>query len=53
VVEFEGLTLTPYTDTTRCTGARDGRPHRCGARQAYSMRANAIRAFSGLASIEG
>ena len=44
VVEFEGMTLTPYTDTNKCTGARDGRPHRCGARQAYSIRATGIRA---------
>lgn len=47
VVEFVGLTLTPYPDQSRCTGPRDGRPHRCGARQAYSMRASGIRAFSG------
>src|SRR5262245_51387750 len=50
VIEFEGLTLTPYADTTRCSGPKDGRPHRCGARQAYSLRATGIRAFSGLAS---
>ena len=50
VVEFENLTLTPYTDTTKCTGPRDGRAHRCGARQAYSMRATGMRAFSGQVS---
>jgi hypothetical protein len=50
VVEFEGLTLTPYADTNKCTGARDGRPHRCGARLAYSLRATGIREFSGLAT---
>ena len=32
LVELEGMTLTPYADTQKCTGARDGRPHRCGAR---------------------
>jgi hypothetical protein len=47
VVEFVGLTLTPYADTTRCVGPRDGRPHRCGARQAFSLRATGIRPFSG------
>jgi hypothetical protein len=52
VIEFEGLTLTPYADTTKCSGPRDGRPHRCGARQAYSLRATGIRPFSGLASVD-
>lgn len=50
VIEFEELTLTPYPDTNSCKGPRDGRPHRCGARLAYSMRATGIREFSGLAS---
>jgi hypothetical protein len=50
VVEFVELTLTPYADTNKCTGPRDGRPHRCGARLAYSLRATGIREFSGLAS---
>ena len=50
VVEFTDLTLTPYADTNKCTGPRDGRPHRCAARLAYSLRATGIREFSGLAS---
>jgi hypothetical protein len=52
VVEFEDMTLTPYTDTGKCTGPRDGRPHRCGARQAFSIRASGMRAFSGLVPTE-
>jgi hypothetical protein len=48
LVEFEGLTLTPYTDTSRCTGMK----HKCGARQAYSLRATGIREFAGLASTQ-
>ena len=50
VVEFIDLTLTPYADTNKCTGPRDGRPHRCAARLAYSLRATGIREFSGLVS---
>ena len=50
VVEFVDLTLTPYADTNKCTGPRDGRPHRCGARLAYSLRATGIREFAGLVS---
>ena len=52
LVELEGMTLTPYTDTTKCTGPRDGRPHRCGARLAFSIRATGMRAFTGLVSTE-
>lgn len=40
-VEFEGLMVTPYTDTGRCQGKG-----KCGARQAYSLKATAIRAPS-------
>ncbi len=47
VVEFEGMTLTPYTDSQKCTGSREGRPHRCAARLAYSIRATGMRPFSG------
>jgi hypothetical protein len=50
VVEFENLMLTPYADTNKCTGPRDGRAHRCGARLEYSLRATGIREFSGPAS---
>ena len=38
-VEFEGLQVTPYTDTGRCQGKG-----RCGARQAYSLKATGVRA---------
>ena len=50
VIEFEGLTLTPYADTSKCTGSEPGRSHRCRARLAYSLRATGIREFSGLLS---
>ena len=38
-VEFEGLTVTPYVDTSRCTGQG-----RCGARMAFSLRATGLKA---------
>ncbi len=38
-VEFEGLTATPSVDTARCQGKG-----RCGARQAYSLKATGVRA---------
>jgi len=38
-VEFEGLTVTPYVDTGRCTGQG-----RCGARMAFSLRATGLKA---------
>jgi hypothetical protein len=38
-VEFEGMTATPYVDTGRCQGKG-----RCGARQAYSLKATGVRA---------
>ena len=40
-VEFEGMTATPYVDTGRCQGKG-----RCGARQAYSLKATGVRAPS-------
>ena len=40
-VEFEGLMVTPYTDTGRCQGKG-----KCGARQAYSLKATGVRAPS-------
>ena len=40
-VEFEGLTVTPYTDASRCQGKG-----RCGARLAYSLKATGVRAPS-------
>jgi hypothetical protein len=39
-VAFDGLTVTPYTDTSRCTRDRQ----RCGARMAFSLRATGIKA---------
>ena len=38
-VEFEGMTATPYVDSSRCQG--NGK---CGARMAYSLKATGMRA---------
>ena len=40
-IEFEGLVVTPYVDTGRCQGKG-----KCGARQAYSLKATGVRAPS-------
>ena len=40
-IEFEGMTVTPYVDTSRCQGKG-----KCGARVAYSLKATGIRAPS-------
>jgi hypothetical protein len=40
-VEFEGLTVTPYVDTSRCQGKG-----KCAARLAYSLKATGVRAPS-------
>lgn len=40
-IEFEGLTVTPYADTSRCQGK-----DKCGARVAYSLKATGVRAPS-------
>ena len=40
-VEFTGMTVFPYTDTGRCQGKG-----KCGARQAYSLKATGVRAPS-------
>jgi hypothetical protein len=40
-VEFDGMTATPYVDSSRCQG--NGR---CGARVAYSFKATGVRAPS-------
>jgi hypothetical protein len=40
-VEFTGLTVTPYVDSSRCQGHG-----RCGGRQAYSLKAAGVRAPS-------
>jgi len=42
-VEFDGMTATPYVDSSRCAG--DGK-NRCAARQAYSLKATGVRAPS-------
>jgi len=42
-VEFDGMTATPYVDSSRCQG--NGKD-RCGARQAYSLKATGVRAPS-------
>ncbi len=42
-VEFEGLTATPYVDGSRCQGNGKGKD-KCGARQAYSLKATGVRA---------
>ena len=39
-IEFEGLTVFPYVDASRCKGGKD----KCGARQAYSLKATGVRA---------
>ena len=44
-VEFEGLTVFPYVDASRCQGNGKGKD-RCGARQAYSLKATGVRAPS-------
>ena len=41
-VEFDGMTVTPYVDTGRCQGNKN----KCGARQAYSLKATGVRAPS-------
>jgi hypothetical protein len=38
-IEFEGLTVTPYTDSSRCQGKG-----KCAARQGYSLKATGVRA---------
>jgi hypothetical protein len=44
-VEFEGMQATPYVDSGRCQGKG-----KCGARQAYSLKATGVRAPSRLPS---
>ena len=40
-VEFDGMTATPWVDSSRCSG--DGK-HKCAARLAYSFKAAGVRA---------
>ncbi len=42
-VEFDGMTVMPYVDASRCAG--DGK-NKCAARQAYSLKATGVRAPS-------
>jgi hypothetical protein len=42
-IEFDGMTVTPYVDASRCAG--DGK-NKCAARQAYSLKAAGVRAPS-------
>ena len=42
-IEFDGLTVMPYVDASRCAG---GGKDKCGARQAYSLKATGVRAPS-------
>ena len=46
-VEFEGLTATPWVDSSRCNAKETGK---CGARMAYSLKATGVRAPSRLPS---
>ena len=41
-VEFDGLTVMPYPDGSRCQGGKS----KCAARQAYSLKATGVRAPS-------
>jgi hypothetical protein len=44
IVDFAGLTVTPWVDSSKCTGnASDGRPHRCRARQGFAYWAQTMR----------
>ena len=40
-IEFDGMTVTPWVDASRCAG--DGK-NKCAARQAYSLKATGVRA---------
>ena len=40
-IEFDGMTVTPWVDASRCAG--DGKS-KCAARQAYSLKATGVRA---------
>jgi hypothetical protein len=44
-VEFDGLTATPYVDSSRCQGNGKDKD-KCGARLAYSLKATGVRAPS-------
>jgi hypothetical protein len=41
-IEFDGMTATPWVDSSRCQSSKD----KCAARQAYSLKATGVRAPS-------
>jgi hypothetical protein len=41
-VEFTGVTISPYVDSQRCKAPEAGRPHKCKARLAWSIRATGM-----------
>lgn len=41
-VVFEGLTATPWVDSSRCTTPEPGKSHRCRAQSAWSFRAESM-----------
>lgn len=43
-VIFEHLTATLWVDSSRCRPPEPGRPHRCSAQAAWSLRAESMRA---------
>lgn len=44
LVVFEGLTATPWVDSSRCKAPDSGKSHRCRAQSAWSFRAEGITA---------
>jgi hypothetical protein len=42
MVEFTGVTISPWTDTRKCKAPEHGRPHKCKARLAWSIRATGM-----------
>jgi hypothetical protein len=45
-VEFEGLTVTAWVDSSRCTAPKQGQGHMCRAKQGVSLNATGMRAPS-------
>jgi hypothetical protein len=45
-IEFDGLTVMPYVDASRCQAGQGKGKDKCGARQAYSLKATGVRAPS-------
>jgi hypothetical protein len=42
LVAFEGLTVSPWADRSRCKASQPGREHKCRAQLSYSMWATAM-----------